>query len=605
VRPCLRIAALLLLAATTTVGAPGAAAGVEAEARASATAARAQTLATIPASVRHFAHDGRYLVWLTGDVDPRCTLRVWFHDLRSGARTGLSGCRGRDNCCDVSGLAVAGGRAYWTQAYRGNTYSARELRSVSPRDRRVRELAYQGLYRDYSLPHGPPVSDGRSVYFWTTIRGQGDGGDPGPVVRFEGTRRTRLTPPVRLWGLAAGGGRLAVAENAQELDCAREPAWSPDGQRIAFSRSACSAGLWVMAADGSALRRIAGSGRNPDWAPDGSRLAFDDGGAIVVVDADGRNRRMLVAAGTDPAWSPDSTLLAFTRNGSILVVNADGSGERLVTSPATAPDWSPDGTRLVFARPATPRPSLGIVDLDGSGDVILTTTASNRVGKPAWSPDGRLIAYESGSVGTGGEIWIVAPDGSGRRAVTAVESLAHDSHGPAWAPDSRRLAYAESHSEVDQGDTHIFVETLGGPRSRRKLTSTPTLRTPLVVRSRTGRVLARIEPGGVVAGVAVTARTASAVVRVGPSRRLEIYAPRRRTVALPRTPAPTLVGGSGTTLVLRLGRDIYAVDARTGRRRLLARAEATPIGLSIAGRRVAWAENSGGRAYVRAVEVPR
>jgi hypothetical protein len=65
--------------------------------------------------------------------------------------------------------------------------------------------------------------------------------------------------------------------------------------------------------------------------------------------------------------------------------------------------------------------------------------------------------------------------------------------------------------------------------------------------------------------------------------------------------AGKVVTPAGWLAFLRIGRDIYAVGARTGTRRLLARAGATPIGLSMAGRRVAWAENRGGRAYVRAV----
>jgi hypothetical protein len=62
---------------------------------------------------------------------------------------------------------------------------------------------------------------------------------------------------------------------------------------------------------------------------------------------------------------------------------------------------------------------------------------------------------------------------------------------------------------------------------------------------------------------------------------------------------------TGDAIVYRIGATIWGLDARTKRTRVLARAGSRPIGLSVDGSRVAWAENRGGRAYVRAVEVGR
>ncbi|HEY6461897.1 MAG TPA: hypothetical protein VIY73_17145, partial [Polyangiaceae bacterium] len=69
---------------------------------------------------------------------------------------------------------------------------------------------------------------------------------------------------------------------------------------------------------------------------------------------------------------------------------------------------------------------------------------------------------------------------------------------------------------------------------------------------------------------------------------------------LPPATAPELSAGDGT-LVFRVGRSIRAVDTTTKRVRTVAKAAATPVGLSIAGRRIAWAENVGGRARIRAI----
>ena len=109
------------------------------------------------------------------------------------------------------------------------------------------------------------------------------------------------------------------------------PAWSPNGEQIAFIRSvpvphfSSDAEIFVMNADGSNQRRLTQL-RNvhilsrPAWSPDGTKLAFvgphigDYFAQVYVVNADGSSPRP-VGRGVDPAWSPDGSKLAFTSGG--------------------------------------------------------------------------------------------------------------------------------------------------------------------------------------------------------------------------------------------------------------------------------------------------
>jgi TolB protein len=223
------------------------------------------------------------------------------------------------------------------------------------------------------------------------------------TVRADGVREQRLSAE-----MGEGGSPQGVFFQL-------EPAWSPDGRLIAFSslRDGTSH-LFVMEADGSGTRNLtstAGEDDHPTWAPDGRRIAFARGGVgdIYVMDEDGTHLRRLgndLADERQPAWSPDGRWIAYIRrrsaafNWELWLVRPDGTGRHQLThlgAESYSPAWSPNSRRLVFSSNAGGT-RWGIYTIGLNGRNLRRVTRSSLAAasdefEPAWSPDGKLIAF--------------------------------------------------------------------------------------------------------------------------------------------------------------------------------------------------------------------
>ena len=227
---------------------------------------------------------------------------------------------------------------------------------------------------------------------------------------------------------ADGSGALQLTDEAAGSGW---PVWSPDGQSIAFDSDRSDPDLgddlpvndvFVMRPDGTGVVNLTGAvgfSGDPAWSPDGQEIAFQreprtatGQQGIFVMRRDGSGVRQVTAApagGYDsvPRYSPDGDRLVFTRydengGGALFTVRTSGEQLRQITPFAIGAGdavWSPDGKRIVFeAYPSsTGRGDVYVVRPDGSGLRNLTdNTATNGASDPVWSPDGKQILFLQG-----------------------------------------------------------------------------------------------------------------------------------------------------------------------------------------------------------------
>jgi len=243
------------------------------------------------------------------------------------------------------------------------------------------------------------------------------------------------------------------------------PQWSPDGERIAFTRSdnQSNSQIYVMNADGTSVQKLspvpqyAGTfdvesvlvDTQPVWSPDGKTMAFAS------------NRHSLQAFNPDleiytinlqtyeltqvtrvpgssehPTWSPDGETIAFMsdRDGDweINAVSADGSKLAQLTRNRASdrfPSWSPDGSQIAFHSDRDGNIEIYIINLQDSSETRITTNPAADF-TVSWSPDSEWISFLSDRDGDD-ELYIMKLDGS---QLTQLTNNSDDDAVASWSP---------------------------------------------------------------------------------------------------------------------------------------------------------------------------
>ena len=266
------------------------------------------------------------------------------------------------------------------------------------------------------------------------------------------------------------------------------PAFSPDGQQIAFRSERDGGGIFLMGATGESVRRLTEFGYNPAWSPDGREIAVATigiadpkvrnsfGSAIWRVDVATGERRRITMAGdaVQPSWSPGKRRIAYW--------GLSGSTARRVlwTSPVEggpavsvvddehlnwSPVWAPDGRHLYFASDRGGSMNLWRVAVDERSGKVLgdpepITTPFPWRGPLSLSQDARRIVYATAEGRTTLERYVFDPDA--REVVGRSEPVplgVRDVRFFDLSPDGRWLVF---HAVEPQEDLFIARSDGGG-----------------------------------------------------------------------------------------------------------------------------------------------
>jgi Tol biopolymer transport system component len=303
-------------------------------------------------------------------------------------------------------------------------------------------------------------------------------------------------------GSGSGGHQIYLQSVSGQtpLDLSRDatvdddqPAFSPDGEQIAFRSSRDGGGIFVMGRTGEAVKRVTHMGFHPSWSPDGTQLAFTgenvelypqnsvgQSGLWIVKVSTGEMWRLYEGDAVLASWSPHNERIAYTHRlgnptqSAIWTIPVSGGTPKpVINEKATNwnPVWSPDGRHLYFSSDRRGSMNLWRVPIDEAsgetrGEPEAITAPAPYLAHPSLSADGKHIAFTSALVTANIQRLTLDPSGTVRGEPVWVTTGSLRWSNPESSPDGNWVAMYS----LMQPEGHLYLVHPDGT-AMRQLTS--------------------------------------------------------------------------------------------------------------------------------------